>query len=160
MWLPEDERKLLLLYYKELDGNCFKSLPMTEELTIASIEAIGIPLTKQYPNNDTHVTCHPGYSILYDAHLRLQGRNLIKTHDYSDIEGMDVEAIPPDCRPQCLVITLEGSDFIRKYNNKFTRCGLWGKEYWCNPVLIIIGFVITYLAGICSAIIINKLTTP
>ena len=156
MWLPEDERKLLLFYYKRLDKKCFKSLPLTEEVDIASMEAMGIPSAKQYPNDATHITFDPEYPRVYDARFKLQGRNLIKTHDYSDVEGMDVEAIPPEHRPQCLVLTLEGSDLARKYSNLFTICGLWGKEHKGNPILIGVGFIITLIISFALGILIEK----
>lgn len=156
-WLPKDERKLLRFYYNQLDGKCFKSLPLMDDVNIASMEAMGIISVKQYPNDHTHITCAPEYPRFYDARLKLQGRNLIKTHDYSEDEEIDVESIPPELRSECLVLTLQGSDLAKKYSHWFSRWGLWWGEHKGNPIWIIIGFIITYILGIGSALLIEKL---
>ena len=131
MWLPEDERRLLRFYYSKLDDKTNVGVPLTDDIIFDSIKAVGIPLPKECSVANMRKDYASVVSQVNDVRIRLECRKLIRIDDLSDIfKGM----APPSNTSFYFNVTLAGSDFIRKYKNLLTRCGLWWQEHKCNPV--------------------------
>lgn len=154
MWLPKDEKKLLLYYYKCRGGEIIRPLVLNKRHLIVSMRALG-----DYKGdgsefeNYCEIEKSEPYMRVYEAHMKLEGRRLIRTNEESMVEGYDVITLPDELRLRTVVLTLEGSDLARKYNHWFTRCGLWWQEYRYNPLWI----PFAYVAGIISTLITSKL---
>jgi len=118
MWLPKDERKLLVYYYQELQES-----------------SVGVR-SRFYPSDLERVL--QGTNARNRARIaseKLQRRNLI---GFLQDQG---DAIT-------VGLSLEGYDLDRKYNSFWIRSGLRFKEYKDHWIWLIVGFLGGVIGGL------------
>ncbi len=133
MWLEKKERRLLALYYRKLDKvGGYKTY---KEMGLLNTDEQDDKTRKDVEEliNDN--------SVANKLNDYLYKRKLI------EIQYGNGPVI-------LIALTLEGYDLGRKYNNWFSKLGLWWQEHKMNPLWIILGFIIT----IVTSYLIGKLT--
>ena len=111
MWLPKDEREVLIHYYKELHES-------------------GVEGRRQFFLSELE-RCLSGK----DKRNRVKiASKMLKQRDLLDFLNDQVDAIT-------VQLSLEGHDLGRKYSKWFDRSGLWFAEYKNHWIWIIISFL-------------------
>lgn len=141
MWLPKDEREVLRKYYHCLQNTQeykrFESL--SKRVHISTRNLIGRGLLYEIKEGGTEHKEFLAAFIAEDS-IRL---DLFLASSENDIECSDVT----------LRLTLEGHDLAAKYDNWFSRTGLWFAEYKDHWIWLISGF----LGGIIGALVVEWL---
>lgn len=163
MWLPREERQLLMLYAVHdavLDGN---PMPFsvdelgevaTKRLSARQIAkyAEGIRKKKRQsgpdPNGSPKSGCSRKYmgwlsakGIIESANSRLQHRDFVRFRECGTGQYE-------------ITLTLAGWDLGRKYNSWWDRTGLWFREYKDHWLWLIVGL----LGGIVGGLVVQRLS--
>ena len=141
MWLPKDERKVLRKYYNYLQNTQeyerFESL--SRRVHIATCNLINRGFLHEIKEGGTE---HNQALAAFCAKDSIQLNTFLADYE-NDIE----------CTNITLSLTLEGYDLGSKYNNWFSRTGLWFTEYKNHWIWLIISF----FGGIIGALIVDWL---
>ncbi len=152
MWLPKDERKLLLGYYINIGNpNEWKWFVTTDWYPVMT--SWGWRRVKRAARKvkDYDARSKTPYENQFNTDMtrintvnrKLELRNLIKVKDHNE---------PP---VKGISLTIEGYDLGRKYRSRLKRSGLWFAEYKDHWFWLILGF----LGGIIGALIVNWLSS-
>ena len=166
MWLPKDERKLLIGYYVNikrpreekwyeksswklvLESRFHQLQKSAGKVKERGDNGAGKPLDWQTSNVETikqEIVSYAGFERRFDiASESLNDRGLIKLQKHetqSYIVGVS--------------LTLAGYDLGRKYSRWWIRSGLWFAEYREHWLWLIVGF----LGGIFGALLVNWLSS-
>ena len=141
MWLPKDEREVLLKYYQCLqhtqEYKRFESL--SKRVHIATRNLIKRGLVQEIKEGGPD---HPEFLAAFHV------EDAIKLNPFLSSSETDIE-----CNDITLRLTLEGYDLASKYDCWFSRTGLWFAEYKDHWIWLILGF----LGGIIGALILEWL---
>ncbi len=177
MWLPRDERHILLGYYANTfdlgDRNVrryldkpklFRSddwttvlehpqwipivMPLFVQMHAKRIKAYGDGVTP--PSGVDNMAVKGGVK----ATIQLQKRLEIANAHLKDRKLIEITPHESETGIAGVFLTLEGRDLGRKYNSWFDRSGLWFREYKDHWVLLIVGF----LGGVLGALLVQSLS--
>jgi hypothetical protein len=155
MWLPEEERRLLRIYYlaKKDHAHPYKvQLYKMADLCIvfgaakrlkAAERAVGELLNTRWPPEMMKKLVNR--TIVDAANDALEKRGLIELSRH-DIR-LDVE----------VSLTSQGYDLGRKYSWWFTRTGLHFAEYRNHWIMLVLGFLGGILGGILAPLLVERL---
>lgn len=156
MWLPKKQRELLLFYYHKLGEQFGAKLDLDKPVLIDTMKLLKSNLKEgqKFPA-ELEIMESPIYKKVKDAQGYLVDRGLVVL-DYSS-NGMKQDTYgQPHYIMKCVNLTTEGCDLARKYNNWFTRWGLWWEEHKVNPVWIILGYLVSFVLGVLAAFIVKN----
>ena len=118
MWLPKDERKVLVYYYKELHES---GVETRGQVFLSKLEKC---LSKNNKRNRVKIAS-----------------KMLKQRDLLDFFNDQNEAVT-------VQLNLEGYDLGRKYSSWWTRSGLWFAEYKNHWIWLIISFLGGVIGGL------------
>jgi len=162
MWLPKDERHLLLGYYISIENEgeevcfaleewvqIFEGLTWVPILVPCQIKRFArkvrhYPVLSEPPNIQTHNKQYPvNANKIRIANNRLEKRGLIKLRRNHSGTMMGI------------ALTIEGYDLGRKYCSWWKRSNLWYAEYIKHHWIWVI---VSFLGGIIGGLLINWLS--
>ena len=136
MWLPADERKLIVYYYQaiQVPGGSFESRDDVNEIN--ALKRAPSKKVKCISDDDRRL-----WEYTWHIKETLQQRGLVKITRRS-LMDFDIE------------LTLDGYDLGRRYSSWWTRSGLWFSEHRNHWIMLILGLI----GGILGALIVNFLS--
>ena len=143
MWLPKDERIVLMKYYRSLQTTqeCKRYKYLSERVYNATCNLLDRGLIY---NIEEH---GPDHNMFLATYMCCKEKNLLGflTNSKEDVAKGDIT----------LRLTLDGLDLALKYQNWFTRTGIWWNEHKGHWIWILLGFVATsivsFLLGLMSS---------
>jgi len=152
MWVPKDERRLLqgyLVKIGEVDTQCDFFYDDLLGFIKSNESSRNEPSADDPHDTEGFAVWRKDCNRIVIANKALKKRGLIT----SSAEGFEPsQAIT-------ISLTLTGCDLGRKYCNKWLWIKLWYDEYIKNhPILLIVGYIISYIAGIISVLLVSWLS--
>lgn len=118
MWLPEEERKVLIHYYKKLHES---GVETRGQFFLSELEKC---LSEKDKRNRVKIAS-----------------KMLKQRDLLDFFNDQNEAVT-------VQLSLEGYDLGRKYSSWWTRSGLWFAEYKNHWIWLIVSFLGGIIGGL------------
>lgn len=179
MWLPRDERHILLAYYENIfdlgdrdaekfltQSKWFYSSDWTEVLKFPQ----WIPIVSSYwvgkrakhiKDHDNRVASPSKGDILSEKGQRILDETVqfIKRLEIANTHLKDrklIEITPQGSEPRIagVLLTLDGYDLARRYSHWFERTGLWFREYKDHWIGLVVGFI----GGVLGALVVQWLS--
>ncbi len=179
MWLPRDERHILLAYYTnifDLDDRdvarylkqCkwFRSsdwtyvLKLPQWIPIVSSSWVGkrARRIKDYDNRVTSpskgdILSGRGPKIMEEAAQSLKRLEIANMH-LKDRQLVEITPRGSETGVAGVLLTLEGYDLARRYSHWFSRTGLWFREYKDHWIWLAVSFI----GGVLGALVVQWLS--
>lgn len=155
MWLPKDQKELLLFYYKQLGDQCVKGLDLNKSVLISTIKLLNPKSTEKVEEDiELEIMDSPIYEKVKNAQGHLEANNFIQLKN-SNTGRRRIRTHPEDkiiYKMKEVYLTTEGCDLARRYSDIFKLIGLWWKEYGPHPIWSVVGII---FVAIISPLIVN-----